>query len=312
MLVDERGRTVPKVLDFGIAKVSEGPVSPTSGRTLTESVVVAFSPGYASPEQVSRGRTGPWTDVHALALILVEVLTDRHAYPQDDISKIGSEILSEHRPTPRALGVEVGPWELILRRALAVNAAERHPDAGALLADLTTSVDAAEAAFAPGHRATAVGDTLPAADAPASPHPGSSARAVPAQSSRTTSPAASDAVRIASSPGAPSAVRYGALGAALVGVLAGTLYLLREQPASRVEPPASPPAAAVAAAAPYPALVPLGAPAAPRVPLDADAGARAATAPRSGPLPLPKPAAPGGVPRPRRSPNRLAPTQTFE
>jgi ribonuclease E len=35
--------------------------------THTHTALLAFSPRWASPEQAGRGRTGPWTDVHALA-----------------------------------------------------------------------------------------------------------------------------------------------------------------------------------------------------------------------------------------------------
>ena len=69
-----------QVLDFGIAKLvaSERPAA-GSGDTRTDSVP-AFSPTYAAPEQVQYSRTGPWTDVHALGLILTELLTDEPPY----------------------------------------------------------------------------------------------------------------------------------------------------------------------------------------------------------------------------------------
>jgi serine/threonine protein kinase len=67
-----------KVLDFGMAGTitafgSAGPASsaPTGLRLML--------PAYAAPEQLERavGRLGPWTDVYALALIMLEVLSDR-------------------------------------------------------------------------------------------------------------------------------------------------------------------------------------------------------------------------------------------
>ncbi|MBK8697943.1 MAG: hypothetical protein IPN17_38285 [Deltaproteobacteria bacterium] len=63
---------------------------------------LTFSPRYAAPEQLSGARTGPWTDVHALGLLLTEVLTDRPAYrrPLDLITL--AEALNPGRPTPRA------------------------------------------------------------------------------------------------------------------------------------------------------------------------------------------------------------------
>jgi serine/threonine-protein kinase len=144
MLVEERGRVVPKVLDFGIAKITEAPISPSSGQTATKSALITFSPGYAAPEQVSMTRTGPWTDVHALALLVTEVLTDQQVYGWSESRPILAEILASERPTPSRRGLDVGPWEPILRRALSLNPAERQPSAGALLDELTAAVDAAE------------------------------------------------------------------------------------------------------------------------------------------------------------------------
>jgi serine/threonine-protein kinase len=68
--------TTPKLLDFGIAKVMGEDEVATTSQTATRSRRIAFSPWYASPEQVSHARSGPWTDVHALGLILTEMLTD--------------------------------------------------------------------------------------------------------------------------------------------------------------------------------------------------------------------------------------------
>lgn len=144
MLIEERGRLLPKVLDFGIAKLTEAPMTPSSGQTATKSALITFSPGYAAPEQVSMTRTGPWTDVHALALLVVELLSDQQVYGWSDTKPILAEILASERPSPARRGLDVGPWEGILQRALSLSPAERQPRAGALLEELSATVDAAE------------------------------------------------------------------------------------------------------------------------------------------------------------------------
>jgi serine/threonine-protein kinase len=68
MLVPLPGGAILKLLDFGIAKIMESDEPPGSGDTRTCSTQIAFSPRYASPEQLIHGRSGPWTDVHALGL----------------------------------------------------------------------------------------------------------------------------------------------------------------------------------------------------------------------------------------------------
>ncbi len=137
-------RPTARVLDFGIAKLmSEGEDGPASGQTRTSSLMPAFSPRYASPEQLSGTRTGPWTDVHALGLILTEMLTDRAPFDHGDKLKLATQVMSERRPTPAKFGVDVGPWEPVLARALALTPSDRFPNAGEFLTALEAEVPSA-------------------------------------------------------------------------------------------------------------------------------------------------------------------------
>src|SRR5262245_23883052 len=72
------GARTLKVLDFGIAKVL---TETTAQLEATKQGPSAFTPRYGAPEQFNkqRGASGPWTDVFALALILVEVVTGKKA-----------------------------------------------------------------------------------------------------------------------------------------------------------------------------------------------------------------------------------------
>ena len=65
-----------KVLDFGIAKIMGEHDELNEQLRRTGQQLTAFTPTYGAPEQFSRshGATGPWTDVHAMALILLEVM----------------------------------------------------------------------------------------------------------------------------------------------------------------------------------------------------------------------------------------------
>ncbi len=121
----------PRLIDFGIAKLFEDDDA-GSGSTRTESGRSPYTPAYAAPEQVAGARTGPWTDVHALALLFVELVTGRPPY--DDVDGVGA--IDPIRPTPAERGVDVGPLEPVLARALALRPSDRHKDAGELGADL--------------------------------------------------------------------------------------------------------------------------------------------------------------------------------
>jgi len=140
MLVPGPDGAAPKLVDFGIAKIMDADEAPGSGQTHTRSGQVAFSPGYASPEQISQGRSGPWTDVHAMGLIATEMLTDSSPLEGDEVALIFQQIVHEVRPTPAKFGVAVGAWEGVLRRALAVSSQERYRNASELLHALEATV----------------------------------------------------------------------------------------------------------------------------------------------------------------------------
>ena len=136
-----------KLLDFGIAKIMGADEGPGSGHTHTRSSQIAFSPGYAAPEQISNGRSGPWTDVHAMALILTEILIDRAPLQGRETSLIFQQIVDRLRPSPAKFGVEVGAWEPVLCRALSISPSERYRDAGELLRALEATVTDANGAY---------------------------------------------------------------------------------------------------------------------------------------------------------------------
>jgi hypothetical protein len=129
-----------RLLDFGIAKVLDDNDGPSSGQTQTGSLMASYSPRYAAPEQSSGTRTGPWTDVHALGLIFTELLIDAPAYRTGDKMELQIQVMQAQRPTPARFGLDVGPWEAVLARALALRPSERYANAEELLAALEADV----------------------------------------------------------------------------------------------------------------------------------------------------------------------------
>lgn len=134
VLGDPRRDATVKLLDFGIAKVVSDAQRLAGSFTKTSGRVTSFTPAYGAPEQFSRsyGATGPWTDVFALALVVVEAITAREPLDGDDFLQLAvSSGSAEKRPTPRTLGASVSDEvEAVLAKAVAVNPAGRWPAAG--------------------------------------------------------------------------------------------------------------------------------------------------------------------------------------
>lgn len=127
------GSTRLKVLDFGVAQILEGSAfePPSESQTLG-AAHVAGSP-YAAPEQLDGaiGAIGPWTDVYAFALIVMELLRDRPAMESGGAPLARRIIDPARRPTPAALGVRVSPrLDAVLSRAVALDPKARMQDAG--------------------------------------------------------------------------------------------------------------------------------------------------------------------------------------
>ncbi len=134
--MDSQGNTVSvKLLDFGIAKVVQDAQRTGGAFNKTEGLVTAFTPSHGAPEQFSRrfGATGPWTDVFALALVIVECAAGRRVFQTSEVfemAKLATDPV--RRPTPHAFGIAASDaTEAVFARALAVQPAERYPTVGA-------------------------------------------------------------------------------------------------------------------------------------------------------------------------------------
>ena len=80
ILVDRDG--VPKLLDFGIAKLLD-PENASSARGETGAFARVMTPDYASPEQILGRPITTAADIYALGVVLYELLTGRLPYPDE-------------------------------------------------------------------------------------------------------------------------------------------------------------------------------------------------------------------------------------
>ncbi|XXT16608.1 bifunctional serine/threonine-protein kinase/formylglycine-generating enzyme family protein [Sorangium sp. So ce429] len=129
------GARTLKVLDFGIAKVLADHPTFTEALAATRQGPSAFTPRYGAPEQFNkaRGATGPWTDVFALALIFVELVSGKRALEGDDPTQLYIASADPAvRPTLRARGLPDAPEaiERVLDKALSIEPKHRFTSAG--------------------------------------------------------------------------------------------------------------------------------------------------------------------------------------
>ncbi|PIE20161.1 MAG: hypothetical protein CSA66_01235 [Proteobacteria bacterium] len=165
MLSDRHGNAdYVKVLDFGIAKMAD-----SSQATLTQDGAVFGTPRYMAPEQAQGGEVDVRADVYAVGLILYEMLTGEHPFPN---ATTALEYIVKHAtaevPAPHLAvdGLVVSPRvETIVARCVAKDPADRYQSARELQREVRLALrDLPEAA-----RAFPTGDgTLPVS-APAAP-----------------------------------------------------------------------------------------------------------------------------------------------
>ncbi|WP_437568463.1 protein kinase domain-containing protein [Sorangium sp. So ce542] len=120
---DGAGGHVPKVVDFGIAKLANV-VSPA----ITQRGMIVGSPEYMSPEQADgQLEVGEQTDVWAFSVVLYELITGQRPFTGESLGAVISAIFNKEPVPTTQLGA--GDEELwsILRRGLAKSPAERWP-----------------------------------------------------------------------------------------------------------------------------------------------------------------------------------------
>lgn len=129
-----------KLVDFGAAKLE---ADRARGFESTGGQVGMISFRYAAPEQVSKayGSSGPWSDVYALALVLVELCAGRHPFAGlDFLAAMEATLDPDARPTLRAQDVAVSDAvEAVVAKALAVEHAARYPDVATFWRALATA-----------------------------------------------------------------------------------------------------------------------------------------------------------------------------
>jgi serine/threonine protein kinase len=137
--VTASGAEVPKILDFGIAKVQGSDAS--GGNNLTRTGTIFGTPYYMSPEQALGQRVDHRADIYAMGVIMYECFTGSIPFSGESFMGILTKHITADPAPPAQRALENGRVlpagiEEIILRAMKKNPDERQPGMDALVQEL--------------------------------------------------------------------------------------------------------------------------------------------------------------------------------
>ncbi|HET9533245.1 MAG TPA: protein kinase, partial [Blastocatellia bacterium] len=134
---------IVKVLDFGLAKLTEAPASsddprvPTQSKVNTKAGVVMGTITYMSPEQARGMEVDARTDIFSMGVVLYELVADRAPFEGASANDVTAAILTQ-APTPLSRYEAAVPAELerIVAKALEKDREDRYQVVKDLLLDV--------------------------------------------------------------------------------------------------------------------------------------------------------------------------------
>ncbi|MFW6052156.1 MAG: serine/threonine-protein kinase [Myxococcota bacterium] len=124
----EDGQDFVKIVDFGIAKMSDIETPGSPSRKLTKTGMIFGTPEYMSPEQAAGKHLDHRVDIYAMGVILYEMITGRVPFMGDSFMGVLTQHMFE--PVPSLMeanpGVRVNPGlEAAIMKALSKEADDR-------------------------------------------------------------------------------------------------------------------------------------------------------------------------------------------
>lgn len=125
----EGGEDFVKIVDFGIAKMSDIETEGAPGRKLTKTGMIFGTPEYMSPEQAAGKGLDHRVDIYALGVLLYECLTGRVPFFGDTFMGVLTQHMFEDPPPLREVNPHVecsAELEMVIAKAMAKSADDRY------------------------------------------------------------------------------------------------------------------------------------------------------------------------------------------
>jgi len=133
-----------KIVDFGIAKMSDIETEGAPGRKLTKTGMIFGTPEYMSPEQAAGKELDHRVDVYALGIILYECLSGRVPFEGDTFMGVLTQHLFSELPAIDELNPNAKvsrELETVIRKALAKDPDDRYQDTEELAEAIACALD---------------------------------------------------------------------------------------------------------------------------------------------------------------------------
>jgi|GEM_PF-3144871 len=136
------GEFIPKIIDFGIAKVNQD----VGTNVLSHFGTMMGTLQYMSPEQVDAKPVDARADVWAMGIMLYEMLTGQRPFDEDNAGAMLHMILTKPPAPLESKAPQAAPFAAAIHRALSKNADDRFPDMQAFQDELVAIRDSTRVA----------------------------------------------------------------------------------------------------------------------------------------------------------------------